>query len=146
MTTTEDIPGNPHLVKLMQAGAYNAFTFRGYIGPGAAEGRIVLYPSLDDLSQSVEFSKSDVLGFADLPESVMPLGAKIIWVKGDATIVRRGLTTPQRTIADKQPDVREAGRLRMQLRRFRAGPVGVCHSLCAICQSNCLGICQSTPR
>jgi hypothetical protein len=137
-----DIPVNPVLMSVMQAGGNNAITFRGYVGPSSADAYISVYPSLDDLSQSVEISKSDILGFADLPDSVMPLGAKIIWVKNSAIVTRRGAATLQGTIPNQQADVREVGRLRMQVRSALQREGETCQSRCSVCQSRC-SVCHS---
>jgi hypothetical protein len=73
-----------------------------------------------------------------LPDTVLPLGAVIIWVKKSATVIQRGVQD-LREIPAPGPVVRTAGRLRMRLRRpLRAGEgCRTCRSVCEICQSHC---------
>jgi hypothetical protein len=86
-------PENPVLAKLVAAGAANAIPLRGYVGPSTTRGRVSLYPSLDDLSNSVEIASSDILHFEAAPESVLPYGGVIVWLKKDAEITRRRVET-----------------------------------------------------
>jgi len=105
-------PENPVLAKLVGAGAANAIALRGYIAPSTARGRVSLYPRLDDLSNSVEIASSDILHFEAVPESVLPYGAVIVWLKKDAEITRRRVETVRAVPRADRVEVR-AGRLRI---------------------------------
>jgi len=131
------ISENPLLARLLVAeGAENAIALRGYVGPSRAEGYINLYPNLYDLSESLEVAQADVLHFAEVPETAMPFGATILWVKKDAQIVHRQGEAAENTGA---AEIRK-GRLRIQLGMRRTE--GVCTSRCSSCQSRCR-TCQS---
>jgi hypothetical protein len=135
-TKGDSLLENPLLTRLLSAGAAESVSFRGYIGASAKEGHITLYPNLDDLSRSIEIPRKDIIDFAELPDTVLPLGAVIIWVGKSATITERGVAE-LRDISSPGPVVRTAGRLRMRLRRpVRGGEV--CVSRCNTCQSRCL--------
>jgi len=138
----KDIPANPLLANLVPAGAADAVTFQGYVGPSTNEGSINLYPNITDLSQCVEISRSDIIGFAPLPETTLPLGAIIVWVKKDASVARRDIKT-LRDGDTLESGVREVGRLRLKVHGLSHGN-DVCQSKClGRCQSKCLGRCQS---
>ena len=49
-----------------------------------------LFPSLGDLSFSIEVNKSDIVASAAAPESLLPHGGTVIWVKPDAEVVCYG--------------------------------------------------------
>jgi hypothetical protein len=131
-----NLPENPLLARLLVAvGATSAITLRGYVVPSRADGYVILYPRLDTLSESHEVARADILFFTEVPESVMPFGGMMIWVKTDAQIIHRQGDTAER--ADLA-EVRK-GRLRilMPLRR-RLGEVVDCRSLPPPpCQSRC---------
>src|SRR3954452_721663 len=103
-----DLPANPLLAHLLAAvGATNAITLRGYVGPPRDNGYVVLYPRLDDLSESFEIARADILYFTEVPELVMPFGATMIWVKVDAQISHR------RGEIAKRPDLAEVRKGRL---------------------------------
>ena len=98
-----------------------------------------MYPRLDDLSESHEVARADILYFTEVPESVMPFGGMMIWVKMDAQIIHR---QGQAASGTDLAEVRR-GRLRilMPLRR-RLTDAPDCHSYpnppgCKTCQSHC---------
>ena len=66
-----------------------------------------LYPSLGDLSFSIEINKSDIVASAAAPESLLPHGGTVIWVKPDAEVVCHGDRI--NTVAARRP--RQAGAL-----------------------------------
>lgn len=141
-TSGKDLPENPLLKRLVAGGAASAISFQGYFGPAAAEGCISLYRSLDDLSESIEIGEGDILDFAELPESVLPLGGVIVWVKRDATITRRSSQAVKSVdVSTAKSDLVQVGRLRMRVRQRPDASV-VCQSRCAVCQSRC-AVCQS---
>ena len=80
---------HPLLSRLLEVGA-TVRAFRGYIGPDDETGRLRLYPSLGDLGFSIAINKSDIVASADAPESLLPHGGTVIWVKPDAEVVCHG--------------------------------------------------------
>jgi hypothetical protein len=83
----------PHalLGRLLAHGAgADARVFRGYVGPSPANGRVSLYPSLGDLTFSIEIAEKDILESVDAPETLLPHGGTLIWVKRDAEVVFHG--------------------------------------------------------
>jgi hypothetical protein len=132
---------NPLLAKLLDAvGATNTRTLRGYIGPSRSEGYVILYPRLENLAESFEVPKADILYSTELPELVMPFGAVMIWVRGNAQIIQRQGETAKRA---NLGEIRK-GRLRISLpnRRRQFDPPDDCHSYpppppCLTCQSHC---------
>lgn len=130
-----DIPEHPLLKKL--GGSNDVTTLRGYIGAGRDEGYIRIYAALDDLSESVEVKKDDVLHFEPTPETLQPFGSTTVWLKPDAQTT---LNVSRVEKLDKIKEIR-AGRLKITV------PGGglrqsVCQSVCAVCQSVCT-VCQS---
>jgi hypothetical protein len=105
-------PGNEHLgahpllSQLLEVGG-NVRAFRGYVGPDKDSGRVRLYPSLGDLSFSIEINKSDIVATAAAPETLLPHGGTVIWVKPDAEVICRGDTI--NTVAARR--TRQAGTL-----------------------------------
>lgn len=85
----DDLRAHPLLSRLLEVGA-NVRAFRGYVGPDKDNGRVRLYPSLGDLSFSIEIDKSDIVASAAAPESLLPHGGTVIWVKPDAEVVCHG--------------------------------------------------------
>jgi hypothetical protein len=80
---------HPLLSRLLEVGP-NVRAFRGYVGPDRDNGRVRLYQSLGDLSFSIEISKSDIVASAAAPESLLPHGGTVIWVRPDAEVVCHG--------------------------------------------------------
>jgi hypothetical protein len=103
-------PENDVLKKLVAAGA--AIALRGYIGPSSTNERITLFPSLDDLSYSIEIASSDVVHFETLPEVLLPHGGIVVWVKNDAEITHRRVERVTAFPRANGVEVR-AGRLRI---------------------------------
>jgi hypothetical protein len=85
----DHLSAHPLLNRLLEAGP-NLRAFRGYVGPNKDNERVRLYPSLGDLSFSIEVNKSDIVASAPAPESLLPHGGTVIWVKPDAEIVCHG--------------------------------------------------------
>jgi hypothetical protein len=152
-----ELEENPLLSKLTRAGVSDSRTFWGYVGPSRAEGWVTLYPSLQNLGESIEIARADILHVEDVPETVLLFGAKVVWVRRDAK-VNRGHATPAQAVGRQRPsaaatghpkddvvEVRE-GRLRMQMRARSDDPD--CYSPCATCRdcsSVCISICQYVP-
>jgi hypothetical protein len=68
----------------------DARVFRGYVGPASDSGRVRLYPSLGDLTFSIDIDEADIIASAAAPESILPHGGAVIWVKPDAEVVCHG--------------------------------------------------------
>ena len=100
----QHLRAHPLLNQLLEAGP-NLRAFRGYVGPDKNNGRVSLFPSLGDLSFSIEINKSDIVASAAAPETLLPHGGTVIWVKPDAEVVCRGDTI--NTVAARRP--RQAG-------------------------------------
>jgi hypothetical protein len=145
-----------HLVKkLIRAGAADSMTFWGYVGPSRRDGVVTLYPSLENLADSIEIAVGDILHVEDVPETVLLFGAKVVWVKREAKITRLHVDTAEavgtietaETVDTAAPkgavvDVRK-GRLHVRLRT--QGRSSDCHSPCQTCKS-CSSVCISTCR
>jgi len=153
----EGLEENPLLSRLVrEAGVDESITFWGYIGPSSDENVISLHPSLETPRGSIEIAKSDILHVEDVPESILLFGAKVVWVRSDAAIVRHGAGTADVVGKLKQQDRVDAavpanleevrsGRLRMQVKA--AASDSDCHSPCATCRdcsSVCICICRYT--
>lgn len=122
----------PVIVQLVgdQSGLTNAMMLRGYIGPSTSEDRITVFPTLDDLSQSFELARADVLAFVEAPEALLPNGGKVIWVKSDAVITHRNTKTAEQFVQMRK------GRLSITMLR-RLGECDVCISRFDGCESSC---------
>jgi hypothetical protein len=121
----------PVIVQLVgdRSGLSNAMMLRGYIGPSTSGDRITVFPTLDDLSQSFELARADVLAFIEAPEALLPNGGKVIWVRSDAVITQRNTKTAQQFVQMRK------GRLSITMLR-RLGENDVCLSRfddCAPC-------------
>lgn len=130
-----DIPEHPLLKKL--GGSTDVKTLRGYIGAGKDEGSIRIYAALDDLSESVEVKKEDVLHYEATPEAVQPFGSTTVWIRPSAQTIYNVSRVEN---IDRVKDIR-AGRLKITVGgggRMQS----VCQSVCGVCQSVC-GVCQS---
>jgi hypothetical protein len=81
----------PHslLSRLLEVGP-SVRAYRGYVGPYRDNGRVRLYPSLGDLTFCIEINKSDIVASAAAPESLLPHGGTVIWVRPDAEVVCHG--------------------------------------------------------
>ncbi len=132
MSSKTSIPEHPLLKRLASERNMNTTTLRGYVGPAQADGRIRLYASLDDLSESVEIDNEDVLHHAETPESIQPFGSLTLWVRREAEVVYK-VDRVEKTSTVKEI---RAGRLKIVV------PGGgrrqdVCQSVCSVCQSVC---------
>jgi hypothetical protein len=104
---------HPLLSQLLAAGA-QARAFRGYVGPEKDSARMRLYPSLGDLSFFVEFDKDDIVASTAAPESLLPHGGAVVWLKPDAEVRCHGdqirTVTARRPQQDAGGDVGRADR------------------------------------
>jgi hypothetical protein len=144
---------HPLLNRLLDAGP-NVRAFRGYIGPERDNGRVRLYPSLGDLSFSIDINRSDIVASAAAPETLLPHGGTVIWVKPDAEVVCHGdrvntvaARRPRQSAAMNTPsaEVRETqtagslvevqkGRLSIRLRPRVMSSCASCS--CSSCETN----------
>lgn len=85
----QHLSAHPLLSQLLEVGT-NVRALRGYIGPIKDNGLIRLYPSLGDLCFCLEIQKDDIVASASAPESLLPHGGTILWVKPDAEVVCHG--------------------------------------------------------
>ena len=154
----------PHslLEKLLStSGGADARVFRGYIGPSTTEGRVRLYPSLGDLTFSIEIPEEDIIDFADAPETLLPYGGVAVWVKHDSEVAFHGRqVTTQAVRSLRRSDPRSVaevgslesatpgqfvevsrGRLQVRVRRRTMDSCASC--TCASCGPGC-GRCTST--
>ena len=141
------IPENPLLAKLVAAGASNVMPLQGYVGPSTRETHITLYPNLNDLSESFEIAKTDILHFAETPETVLPYGGMVVWVKKDAQIIsRRSESVGNLKGAEARSNFTEINRGRLRIKIPSGGGTNlppICRSTCRSCQSSCRS-CRST--
>jgi len=86
MAQTEALPLNPTVSTLQQAGGRAHAPFQGWVGSGAGEGKTRLHLDIHELGYYIEFDNSDVLLSTNVPENVMPFGAKAVWLKADARV------------------------------------------------------------
>jgi hypothetical protein len=88
---------------------------------------MMAYPSLRNLTTSIEIARADILDFMELAEPGQPV---ILWVRKDAQITLRRVVTMGSAAG---------GRLQMQLGPGLAESVENCHSNCSAgnCHSNC---------
>ena len=130
-----EIPLHPIFAKLNNENSTKFTTLRGYVGPSLTKGSIRLYKSLDGPSESVEIPQADIIYFADMPESILPYGAKIVWIKKDAEVTVNQVASVAGVKADREFTEVSQGRLRMIVRRGLASDD--CSSRCNVCQSRC---------
>jgi hypothetical protein len=150
------------LVKLLSSsGGADAHVFRGYIGPSSTKGRVRLYPSLGDLTFSIEIAEEDIIESAAAPERLLPYGGTVIWVRPDAEIAVHGeqvtthvvrslrrddgptvseIASPTSPRASRFVEVRQ-GRLQIRVRPRSLDTCASCScsscSGCKMCSSTC---------
>ncbi|MCZ0987457.1 hypothetical protein [Streptomyces diastatochromogenes] len=143
------IEEHPLLRNLRRHGT-TARVFFGYVGSTDGNEHVELYPSLYDLSQSIRIPRADILHAEEAPAQVMPFGGTVLWVRADATLVRRREENVADVHGTPTPSA-ESGRLRIgrraRLRMERADDwdpnCTSCHSPCSTCHTDC-SICVST--
>lgn len=148
MTTTpaangSAIPTHPVLDQLHRQNRTDVTTLKGYVGHSPLDGYVRLYADLDDLTQSVDIARSDIVSFVSAPEAVLPLGGVILWINKDAQIsANQAQTTRVQLNAKALTDGAEinSGRLKIFVRGGLRS--SVCQSVCKVCQSVCKP-CQS---
>ncbi|GGS62924.1 hypothetical protein ACIBIZ_23125 [Nonomuraea spiralis] len=135
---------HPLLVKLLQEGHPDTMTFWGYVGPPHQDGFVTLYPSLEDLNSALDIPLSGVLHIENVPETILLFGAKVLWVRRDAKVVRRQAGTAEASltseVAEDAGEIR-TGRLHLRVKTERAD----CHSPCMTCR-DCSSVCVSSCR
>ncbi len=141
---------HPLLSRLLAVGA-DVKAFRGYVGPERDGKRVRLYPSLGDLGFCIEIDKSDIVASAQAPETLLPHGGTVIWVRPDADVVCRGdrvntvaARGPRREAAHNATTVGatelsrlvevQKGRLSVQLRRRVMSTCASCS--CSSCETH----------
>ena len=152
---------HPLLTRLLEAGG-DLRAFRGYVGPNSDRGRVRLYPSLGDLSFSIEIDKSDIVASAAAPESLLPHGGTVVWVKPGAEVKCHGdrintvaarrprqgraMDVPSATVNEMQKAASlvevQTGRLSIHLRPRVMSSCASCS--CSSCETNpsCTSTCN----
>lgn len=139
-TSGLQIPTHPFFRSNSEESARGAVSFVGYIGPASAGDLVPIYASLEDPSTSVEVAAGDIIHVEDVPETIMPYGAKRVWLRGSANVVRRHAAKAESATAQDRRTAGEIrkGRLRMVPRVLPADPImvrGECN--CTACE-NCV--------
>lgn len=135
------VPMHPLLAHLNEQEIANVASLKGYVGPSPKNGYIRLYADLDNLADSADILRSDVLFFSEAPESVLPLNGMVLWIKKDAqVVVNKVETTKVTTKVDADGVEISRGRLKIFVRGGLRS--SVCQSRCNVCQSRC-NVCQS---
>src|SRR5262245_61899927 len=122
----EDAPKfseHPVLRKLARERAMDGTAFRGYVGPSADPDHVTLYSSLESPTSSIEIARADIIHSEDIPEHLIPFGAKVVWVRNSATATVRRFVEVQ------------SGRLKMVKRPRRDDDD--CSTPCSTCSSPC---------
>lgn len=159
---------HPLMEKLMTGGDNpNLITLRGYVRRPVGQDLVTLYPSLDDLSLSIDIAPADIVHFTEPAQSDLPRAGTTVWVKRDAMVTARSAV--QVRAGDLQarlrrqaasgagaeegatsPGMVRAGRLVIQKRATPAATSGclICTSQCELCGSfcNCQTFCFTVPQ
>jgi hypothetical protein len=134
-----EIEANPLIAELLARGAESAMMLQGYVGPSMDAEQLRLYPQLNNLLESIDIPRSDIVHVVESPRS--GLGGVIVWVKKDAQLaVRRVERTDVQPRRPRLVDVNK-GRLSMRVRAQPRGEVCISWCGCDICMTNC----QPTP-
>jgi hypothetical protein len=146
------ISEHPLVSKLLAEAGPDVKAYRGYAGRASRDGYITIYPSLADLGRSFEIREADVVHVEDIPEAFAPFNAIMIWVRSDADVSARAVTTANREVAAHDAGERRQGRLRM----VRQAPIEAlsdactsnceCVSNCSPCISICRWTCETRPQ
>ena len=131
---------HPLLMKLGIEGATNTTSLLGYVGPSTNEGHVRLYSSLEDLSNSVEIRREDILHSSPTPDSVLPYGGTIIWLRKDAQVTyQRTEKTVVSAPVETNPFEVNRGRLRIRVQGGlrSAKCASYCFGGCKPCHSGC---------
>jgi hypothetical protein len=60
----------------------------GYVGRSTEDGKVRLYPTLDDLSTYLDIRREDIVHAEAAPESVLEHGGTYVWVKQSAEVTQ----------------------------------------------------------
>jgi hypothetical protein len=134
------IEDHPLLTKLGIAGATNATSITGYVGPSGNPDTVRLYSSLENLLDSIEVLRKDILHSASTPDTVLPYGGTIIWLKKDSQVTFHRSEQTAAVSPDDNSLMINRGRLNIRVRGGFSSEV--CQSRCKVCQSRC-GVCHS---
>lgn len=132
-------------------------TFWGYVGPSPSEDVVILHSSLQDVGDTIEIPREAIVHVEDVPETVLLFGAKVLWVRSDAKVVRRqtsdanltgapGTASSARPAPAADPGVeRNVGRLHLRMAdQVAEDCVSPC-ATCRDCSSVCISICRYVP-
>ncbi|MBN8994136.1 MAG: hypothetical protein J0H94_02850 [Rhizobiales bacterium] len=115
-------------------------SFMGYVGPPAGEDTLTLFAAIDTPTDSVEIPLRDIVHVEDVPETTIPFGAKLVWVRDGARIVRRRTATAEAAVEAQRRHAVELGKGRLRMRI--PGRVRAAEEDCRTCVSVCISICQ----
>jgi hypothetical protein len=145
------ITEHPIVSKLLAEAGSDVKAYRGYAGRAGRDGYITIYPSLADLGRSFEIREADIIHIENIPEVFAPFNAIMIWVRSDAEVSARAVTTANREVSANDAIESRQGRLRM----VRQAPVDLradtctsnceCVSNCSPCISICRWTCETRP-
>lgn len=140
----KNLETHPILDKVLAEGGVTPKSITGYVGASSRGGYVTIYPNLTDLTKSYEVAVDDVLHTADVPESVRPFGAKVVWLRGDADVGFRRVQTGQSAASGPQgPTNVQSGRLNMQIPMMADGGRHCTCGECSVCVSHCDTECVS---
>jgi|GEM_PF-5082454 len=103
---------NKLLTELLAKNATATNAVMGYVNTSENADYITLYKSIFRLSKSFEIKKSDIIHWEDAPETLLPLGAVILWLKKDSEIFSRRLVVKSQQRENFVE--RRSGRLQMK--------------------------------
>ena len=131
---------HPLLEKIAGDGPSGVRSLTGYIGPSPRSDCITVYGSIKDLQRSVEINVADIVHIEDVPETIVPFGAQVVWVKTDAAVAVRRIAAgvPARGVTSRNLVESRVGRLR--IRKLDKEAARECTSNC-----DCSSTCTSSP-
>jgi hypothetical protein len=132
---------NPLLAKIAGDGPSAVRSFTGYVGPSARSDCITVYSSIKDLQRSIEINVADIVHIEEIPETIVPFGAHVVWVKTDAEVAVRRIAAgmPARGVTSRNFVESRVGRLR--IRKLDKQVRRECTSNCD-CSSTCTSTCD----
>jgi hypothetical protein len=143
---------HPIVSKLLAEAGPDVKAYRGYAGSASRDGYVTIYPSLADLGRSFEIREADIIHVESIPEAFAPFNAIMIWVRSDADVSARAVTTSNREVAANEAAESRQGRLRMvrqaqmEVRSDTCTSNCECVSACSPCISICRWTCETRPQ
>jgi hypothetical protein len=100
MLKKPNLPQSKLLAELLAKKTGETVTYIGYIGPEEGPDQVVLYQDLEDLSKCVSIKTNDIVHYVAAPESLLPFGGVILWLKKDSDVTPNA---PAETTVAAQP-------------------------------------------